>query len=55
MRSFEETEECKNPLRDEIDAIEAEMLRGYTSEQSEDFKQRLIELTKEMRACGAES
>jgi len=52
MKSLEEIEACKEPLRDSIDAIEGEMLRGYTAEEGEAFKQRLRVLTQKMRACG---
>lgn len=50
-RSVEEVEACKEPHRDAIDAIEAEMLRGYSAEQGETFKQELRTLTQAMRAC----
>jgi hypothetical protein len=48
----EEIEACKDPLRDAIDAIEAEMLRGFSPQQGEEFKVQLRTLTQEMRACG---
>lgn len=48
----EEVEACKDPLRDAIDEIEAEMLRGFSPEQGEEFKVKLRTLTEEMRACG---
>jgi hypothetical protein len=51
-RSHEDVEECKDPLRDAIDDIDAEMLRGYTAAQGEGFKVKLRTLTQEMRACG---
>lgn len=51
-RSHEEIEACKEPLRDAIDAIEAEMLRGFSAEQAEEFQTKLRTLTQEMRACG---
>lgn len=50
-RSYEEVEACKNPLRDQIDEVEAEMLRGYAAEEAAPFKRRLRELTVQMRAC----
>lgn len=50
-RSSNEIAVCKGPLRDAIDAIEAEMLNGYSPEQGEEFKTRLRGLTDEMRAC----
>ena len=48
----EEVEACKDPLRDAIDEIEAEMLRGFSPEQGEEFKVKLRTLTQDMRACG---
>ena len=51
-RSEDEIEACKDPLRDAIDEIEAEMLRGFSPEQAEAFKAKLRRLTQEMRACG---
>jgi len=50
-RSPAKVEKCKEPLHDAIDAIEAEMLRGYSAEQGENFKLRLRTLTQQMRAC----
>lgn len=51
-RSADEVEACKEPLRDAIDAIEAEMLLGFSPQQGEEFKVKLRTLTQEMRACG---
>jgi hypothetical protein len=48
----EEIEACKDPLRNAIDAIEAEMLRGFSPQQGEEFKVQLRTLTQEMRVCG---
>jgi len=50
-RDAKEVEACKDPLRDAIDAVEAEMLSGYSPEQGEAFKTRLRGLTDQMRAC----
>lgn len=50
-RSAREIETCKEPHRDAIDEIEAEMLRGYSAEQGENYKQELLALTNAMRAC----
>lgn len=50
--THEEVEACKEPLRDAIDEVEAEMLRGFSPEQGEEFKVKLRTLTQEMRACG---
>ena len=46
-----DVEVCKIPLREAIDEIEAEMLRGYSAERGEEFKQELRVLTEAMRAC----
>ena len=43
--------ECKKPYRDEIDEIDAEMQGGYSAEQGEVFKQRLLGLTEQLRRC----
>ena len=51
-QTHEEVEACKDPLRDAIDAVEAEMLRGFSPDQGEEFKVKLRTLTQEMRACG---
>ena len=51
-RSFEEIEACKEPYRDEIDEIDAEMRVAYSPEQLEEYKKRLRTLTQQMRACG---
>ena len=50
-RDSDDVEACKNPIRDAIDAVEAEMLGGYSPEQGEEFKTRLRGLTDQMRAC----
>ena len=51
-QTHEEVEACKDPLRAAIDVVEAEMLRGFSPEQGEEFKVKLRTLTQEMRACG---
>lgn len=50
-RSSEEIAQCKKKNRDAIDAIDAEMRRGYSSEQGEAYRQRLRVLTERLRAC----
>ena len=50
-RSSEEVAQCKKKNRDAIDAIDAEMRRGYSSEQGEAYRQRLRVLTQQLRAC----
>ena len=51
VRDADAIERCKQPYRDAIDAIEAEMLRGYRPEQGEVYRQRLRALTQQMRRC----
>lgn len=46
-----DVEACKIPHREAIDAIEADMLRGYSAEQGEKYKAELRGLTEKMRAC----
>jgi len=50
-RSSEDVAQCKKKNRDAIDAIDAEMRRGYSSEQGEAYRQRLRVLTERLRAC----
>ncbi|MDH3552842.1 MAG: DUF4124 domain-containing protein [Gammaproteobacteria bacterium] len=45
------TEQCKDRYRDQIDAIDAQMRSGYTSQQGEAYRERLRALTEQMRAC----
>lgn len=47
----EAVERCKKKYRDQIDAIDAQMRSGYTSEQGEAYRQRLRGLTEKLRAC----
>lgn len=50
-RSDEEIQTCKKHYRDSIDEIDAEMRRGYSSDQGEAYRQRLRLLTEKLRAC----
>ncbi len=50
-RSAEMVAQCKKKHRDAIDAIDAEMRRGYSSGQGEAYRQRLRVLTEQLRAC----
>ncbi len=43
--------QCKKRYRDQIDAIDAEMRRGYSSEQGEAYREQLRGLTRKLRAC----
>jgi hypothetical protein len=45
--------DCKKRYRDQIDEIDLEMRRGYSSEQGEVFKDELRVLTQQLRACGS--
>jgi hypothetical protein len=50
-RSDEFTQQCKKQYRDQIDAIDAEMRRGYSSAQGEAYRERLRVLTQRLRSC----
>jgi hypothetical protein len=49
----EPVQQCKKRYRDEIDAIDAQMRRGYTSEQGEVYREQLRDLTRQLRRCEA--
>ena len=42
---------CKKRYRDAIDVIDAEIRRDYTPEKGEQYKQRLLALTRKLRQC----
>lgn len=42
---------CKKRYRDQIDEIDAEMRTRFSPEQGEAYKERLMTLTKQLRAC----
>lgn len=44
-------EACKKRYRNAIDAIDAEIGREYSPEKSEQYKQRLLDLTRKLRQC----
>ena len=50
-RSEELTQQCKKRYRDQIDTIDAEMRRGYSSVQGETYRERLRVLTQQLRQC----
>ncbi len=50
-RSAEMVAQCKKNFRDAIDARDAEMRHGYSSEQGEAYRQRFRVLTEQLRAC----
>jgi hypothetical protein len=45
------TTACKKRYRDAIDAVDAEIGREYSQEKSEQYKQRLLVLTRKLRDC----
>ena len=42
---------CKKRYRGEIDAIDAEIGREYSPDKAEQYKQRLLLLTRKLRQC----
>lgn len=42
---------CKKRYRDAIDVIDAEIIKDYRPEKADDYKQRLLALTAELRRC----
>lgn len=44
--------ECKKRYRDQIDAVEEEFLATDLVEQEEIYKERLLALAQQLRACG---
>jgi len=42
---------CKKRYRDAIDAIDAEINREYSPDKAEQYKQRLLVLTRKLRQC----
>ena len=42
---------CKKRYRNAIDAIDAEIGREYTPDKDEQYKQRLLQLTRKLRQC----
>ena len=50
-KSAEEIAACKKGYRDQIDAIDAEIQREYSQEKADDYKQRLLQLTRQLRQC----
>jgi len=50
-KSEEEVAACKKRYRDQIDAIDLEIQREYSQEKADDYKRRLLELTRQLRQC----
>lgn len=51
QRREAQRESCKDRYRDKIDEIDAEMRRGYSSQQGEVYREQLRRLTQQMRKC----
>jgi hypothetical protein len=51
-RPGELLDDCKKRYRDQIDEIDAEMRVAFSPEEGELFKEKLLALTRELRACG---
>ena len=51
QRSAEELAACKKDFRDQIDAIDAEIRQEYAEEKADDYKRRLLQLTRQLRQC----
>ena len=49
--SDDDTAACKQRYRDAIDEIDAEIRLEYTPEKDAEYKQRLLALTRKLRAC----
>ena len=50
-RPSEQLNDCKKRYRDQIDEIDAEMQTAFSPEQGAAYKERLLALTKQLRAC----
>jgi len=51
-RPGEPLEVCKKRYRDQIDEIDAEIRTAFSPAQGDAYKERLIALTQQLRACG---
>ena len=49
--SGESLDECKKRFRDQIDEIDAKLQTGFSPEQGDAYKERLMALAKQLRAC----
>ena len=50
-RTEEEIAACKKQYRDAIDAIDARLARDFDPEKADEYKQELLELTRQLRRC----
>ena len=53
-RAGETLQGCKKRYRDQIDEIDAEMRTAFSPEQGAAYKDRLLVLTKQLRACSTQ-
>jgi hypothetical protein len=51
-RPDEPLEACKKRYRDQIDEIDAELGTAFSPAQGDVYKERLLALTQQLRACG---
>jgi hypothetical protein len=51
-RPDEPLEVCKKRYRDQIDEIDAELQTAFSPAQGDVYKERLLALTRQLRACG---
>lgn len=42
---------CQKRYRDAIDAIDLEIRREYSADKADEYKRRLLELTRKLRRC----
>ena len=50
----ESLDDCRKRYRDQIDEIDAEMQTAFSPEQGTAYKERLLALTKQLRACSTQ-
>ena len=50
-RIDESNNQCKQAIRDQIDAIDAQMRKGYDSAQGERYREQLRALTNRLHDC----
>jgi len=51
-RADEALDDCKKRYRDQIDEIDAEIGTAFSPAQANAYKEKLLALTKQLRACG---
>lgn len=53
-RAGETLQDCKKRYRDQIDEIDTEMRTAFSPEQGTAYKDRLLKLTRQLRACSTQ-